>query len=608
MQQLNLLPKTTEKVVRPDFELRGYQKEAIAQTYRFIRFGIRSILLVAPTGAGKTCIGSRIVNDAVSRGRRVLFLVHRDPLVSQTQDELLTYGIEAGIIKAGYRENRELPVQLASIQSLARRDLPRDIGLVIIDECHTVGWYQAFQEVKLAYSPCGVPALGKTIYIGLTGSPWRSKPKEHFGEHFEAIVRVPGAESPEDEKKFLTTRLIERGFLVPPRNFGWGGNFRADLLEKQDGEFSQKSIEAAVSHPDFNPSVVEKFLEVCPDRTGILFCASVQQSRELTTLFNAAGIRCEHIEADTPHEIRRGMYERLRTGQTQLLSSVGTLTEGFNVKNISAVVLARPTASEALLIQMCGRGLRLYPGKQDCYLLDFCQNFKRLGFITSKRQITLCPRPPKPVVVGKECPKCGTTVPNFIKVCPKCGYEFPAGDGGEDLPPEMPLDFGEVLSPDDLEKFRYLRSQLSRSYTTKKTPDRVFALFRQRYGHFPPNDWHVGAVFKGASSQIEQYYYRDFLKGVNPKASPQWLEFHLKLEFGFPDKTYRLSNGESYKPPALDLNELDWWEVLGCKPLSDWETIKAKYTRAIERCHDYDDDAKLINLALEQAKAARGMK
>ncbi|MBD0362447.1 MAG: DEAD/DEAH box helicase family protein, partial [Coleofasciculus sp. C3-bin4] len=80
MQQLNLLPNTTA-VVRPDFELRDYQKQAIAQTYRLIRSGIRSALLVAPTGAGKTCIGSRIVNDAVTRGRRVLFLVHRDPLV-----------------------------------------------------------------------------------------------------------------------------------------------------------------------------------------------------------------------------------------------------------------------------------------------------------------------------------------------------------------------------------------------------------------------------------------------------------------------------------------------------------------------------------------------
>lgn len=606
MTQLSLLAKSPLAQVRPGFELRDYQKQAISQTYRLIRSGIRSLLLVAPTGAGKTCIGSSIVNDAVTKGRQVLFLVHRDPLVPQTQDELLNYGIEAGIIKAGYRENRELPVQIASIQSLARRDLPKDIGLVIIDECHTVGWYQAFQEVKQAYSPCGVPALGKTIYIGLTGSPWRSKPKEHFGEHFEAIVRVPGAESPEDEKKFLTVRLIERGFLVPPRNFGWGGNFRADLLEKQDGEFTQKSIEAALSHPDFNPTVVEKFLEVCSERTGIVFCASVNQSRELTALFNAAGVRCEHIEADTPHPIRRGMYERLKNGQTQLLSSVGTLTEGFNVKNISAVILARPTASEALLIQMCGRGLRLFSGKQDCYLLDFCQNFKRLRFITSKREITLCPRPPKPVSGGKECPHCGAAVPNFIMVCPECGYVFPPG-AGEDFLPEMPLEFGEVLSPEDLEKFRYLRAQLSRSYTTRKTPDRVFALFRQRYGHFPPNDWHLGAVFKGAGTKIEQQYYLTFLNAVNPKATPQWIEFHMKLEFGFPDKSYRLSNGEAYKPPALDLNELEWWEVLGCKPLSDWETIKAKYTRAIERCHDYDDEAKLINLALEKAKSARGV-
>lgn len=584
-------------------ELRNYQKEAITQIYRFIRTGIRSILLVAPTGSGKTCIGSKIVSDAVEHGRQVLFLVHRDPLVSQTQEELSRYGIRAGIIKAGYKENRELPVQVASIQSLARRDFPKNIGLVIIDECHTVAWYQAFQEVKQAYSPCGVPSLGTCLYIGLTGSPWRSKSKEYFGEHFQAVIQVPGAKSLEDEKKFLTTRLIERGYLVPPRHFGWGACFRADRLEKQDGEFTQKSMIAAIAHPDFNQQVVERFLEVCPNRKGIIFCTSVKQSRKITKLFNLAGIPTEHIEADTPHEVRRGMYERLNRGKTQLLSSVGTLTEGFNEKSISVVILARPTASEALLIQMCGRGLRLFPGKTDCYLLDFCQNFKRLKFITDKRHVTLCPiRTPKPVNGGKECPECGTVVSNFVMVCPGCGYEFPSGN--EELSLEMPLAFGEVLSPEDAEKFKYLRSQISRLYTAKKSPDRIFTLFRQRYGHFPHHDWHLGAVFKGVSAEVNQRRYCDFLKSSKKGATPQWLEFHMNLEFGFPEKTYKLSTGEIYTPPECDLKEMQWWEVLGCLPLSDRQTIKACYSKAIERCRDYGDEAKMINFALEKAKAA----
>jgi superfamily II DNA or RNA helicase len=78
-----------------------------------------------------------------------------------------------------------------------------------------------------------------------------------------------------------------------------------------DGDFNQKQAAAFTINAEFNQVIVSKFLEICPERTAICFAQSVEQSRLLTELFNAAGILCEHLEADTPHDIRRGCINAL---------------------------------------------------------------------------------------------------------------------------------------------------------------------------------------------------------------------------------------------------------------------------------------------------------
>ena len=265
-------------------------------------------------------------------------------------------------------------------------------------------------------------------------------------------------------------------------------------------------------NPEFNQLIVDKYLEICPDRKAISFAQSVKQSKLLTELFLTAGIACEHLDANTPTAIRKGMYERLATGITRILSTVATLCEGFNEPSISAVILARPTKSLSLLVQMSGRGLRLAPEKKDCLLLDFCENFKRMGFITKKHKISLCPQ----FKFGnssnpKECPACHASVYSFARVCPECGFEFPPGeqedeDNGDNFIP----DFGEMLSDEDRVKVGYLRSQLKSGYRKGLTPDRIWPLFRKKFGHLPPNDWHLGAVFRGLNSPAQINEYREF--------------------------------------------------------------------------------------------------
>lgn len=140
-------PVTYSPQAQKPFKLRDYQKTCVAQVLQAWRRGCRAPLLYSPTGSGKTAMASHIMNAATRKGHKVLFVVHRDPLVEQTAESLQLYGIEAGYIKAGYLEtDGSHPVVIASIQTLARRQLPDDIGLVIADECHTTAWYDTYQS------------------------------------------------------------------------------------------------------------------------------------------------------------------------------------------------------------------------------------------------------------------------------------------------------------------------------------------------------------------------------------------------------------------------------------------------------------------------------
>ncbi len=185
-------------------------------------------------------MGSKLIADAVSKSRRVLFVVHRQNLVSQTTSTLERIGITAGVIWSDYPANPDAPVQIAMLQSLQNRELPKDIGLVIVDECHTTAYYSIIKKVFDVYSG-NILALSKTFFVGLTATPWRSKRKEGYCHLFQAIVRGP---SPDD--------LIRQGHLAFARSFGWGGMVDFSQLETgSHGDFTASSI-AKVCGSDFN--------------------------------------------------------------------------------------------------------------------------------------------------------------------------------------------------------------------------------------------------------------------------------------------------------------------------------------------------------------------
>ncbi|MBD2066033.1 DEAD/DEAH box helicase [Leptolyngbya sp. FACHB-671] len=584
--QLDFLQSFTPQNHRKALELRDYQKTMKSEIYQLIKPssgepGVKRILVYSPTGSGKTLVLSSIAQDALSKSRAALIIVHRDFLIEQSLSTLCNLGVvreHIGVIKAGYPENTERPLQLASIQTLIRRRdaLPCGIGLVIVDECHSVAFHKEYKRIK--------EANPKAIHLGFSASPWRLKPHtEYFGLHYQAIVRGPSI-----------AWLIKRGYLSRVRYFAKGGVADISQLEtNREGDFKERQMEKEFIRSQVPQVVVERLLERANGRTGIIFNAGREQSILQTRLLNDAGISCAHVDAHTPTDERRRIYQQLETGILRCISSIGCLTEGFDVKSISFIVLARATKSRALYVQMAGRGIRSALDKDDCLLLDFGGNIKRLGFLTSNWEITLEPKPKAEGEVGtKECPVCGCICHNFVRICPDCGYEF---SGEKDVEPgAYEKEFGEIFDPQTRELVKYTRAQRKMRYTKNQPPDRLWEVFKEKYGRdtFLINDWLKGAIFAGKKTRAnfqQLLDYLDALKRDNSEKSEQWVRFHLGLEFGaLPSSIPRIC----------------CWQLLEVHNLSSEAEIKEAYRNALRKIDIEADEAEqidLLNWALDKA-------
>lgn len=620
MIQLDLLKSTELAEPQHGFKLRDYQQKLKSEIYNHIRQGVRRVLVYAPTGSGKTAIISSILSDATSKGKRSMLVVHRDFLVEQSIASIVRAGVDSdqiGVIKAGYKEDRSCLIQIAGLQSLQNRATPDGLDLVILDECHSTAFYACYERVKQ-------DALN-AVHLGFSASPWRLRPdKEYFGLHFDAIAKGPSIQE-----------LITQGYLTQPRYFGYGGIVDFTKLDTKGGDFEESKMQREYLNAAVPQKVTEKILEFCSDRTGIIFNVGVEQSKLQTQLLNEAGIRAVHLDSSTPFSERKQYFKDLESGVIQCISSIGCLTEGFDVPSISYVVLARATKSRALYVQCCGRGLRPSSNKVDCLILDFGNNVARLGELTKNFSITL-----KPIVNLKECPECRAMISSYAQICPECGYVFHSPEGSlefernqQKIVDQFNREFGELFFDSEVLKLvQYARSQRRTRFSKSQPPDRLWETFRDKYGYatFIHNDWLFGAVFGGEDTEYNRQRFLEYLDQFKPQigskadffAAPvtenhqkAWIKNHLELEFGKPGRNYRTGKRQAVNANIGLNSKLEWYEILQCNPNATLPEIKLNY-RELARLYHPDTTAldektatsqmQLLNLAWEKAKQLKG--
>ena len=496
-------------------QLRNYQLQTIQAVYSKLRTGTKKVLIVAPTGSGKTIMAAKIISDLVNAGQRMLFLVHLDVLVGQTYDKFKSFGLQCGFIKAGWEENRDAQIQIGSIQTLPRRSWWQEFkpDVIIWDEAHVTTWSRIACKIMTEFP--------NTIHLGLTATPWRLSKREGMGNKFDELVCAP-----------MPGQLMEMGFLVKPCYYGIAGPDLKNVRSKA-GDYLESDLALVCNTEEVVAHIVKEWFRLCQGRRTIAFAVNIAHSQHIADAFNAAGVPAEHIDGTMSSQQRAKIYGRLARGETLVVSSCNALSEGFDVPAVSALLLCRPTKSRSLAFQQLGRGLRIDPNskKTDCLVLDQAENITRFGFVEDIKAIRLTySKSDEPgEVPTKVCPSCSRIVHLSVMVCPDCGYKFPSK---EKVSVTKKLE--RLLSAEDKAKFKFYRKKLLQGYQKKYAPGWAAVIFKEKYGYYPPDDWRRGAIFGEQPTSQNLADYRNYLEVVAKRKElpAEWIERQFVQEFG----------------------------------------------------------------------------
>lgn len=353
------------------FKLRPYQIDAIYKLRESFKKGNKRVVLVSPTGSGKTVIASAIVELATMKNSgKVLFIAHRREIIDQTSKKLDEVGIHHGVMMGDDgRYDPSAPVQVASIQTLIRRD-PPPADIIIIDECH-LSLAKSYIDTIKKYED--------SFVLGLTATPWRTDGKG-MGILYEDMVVVSQVQD-----------LVRKGFLVNPEFYAPA---RPDLSTARIkyGDYVAKDLARIMNKSHLVGDITDHWKKLAYGLCTVVFASSRDHSKSIVRHFTADGISAEHIDHKTPKHERNAVLDRLKSGETKVVSNVGLLTEGWDLPELQCIVIARPTMSETLYLQMVGRVMRPLEWKKRALIVDHAGCFFQHNSPIANRNYSLANR------------------------------------------------------------------------------------------------------------------------------------------------------------------------------------------------------------------------
>lgn len=382
-------------------DLRDYQVEALDSIDKAEAGGIRRPLICHPTGAGKTVTFAHMI---ARRPGRALVLVHRDELVNQTVDKLTMIAPElrVGVVKAASNDYAA-DVVVASVQTASRQRrlaVLEGFATVVVDEAH----HAVAPTWRRVLTHIGAFDDGGPLTVGFTATPQRDK--GGIGAIWEQVVHYRSIRE-----------LIYAGYLSPVEGQTVETSADFSRVAVSRGDFAEEQLGDELTRSGAIDEIAQAYLTHAADRRGLAFTPTVATAQALAIALLRRGIKAEPVWGAQPREERRAVLRRLRTGATQVVTNCAVLTEGFDEPSIDCVVIARPTRSHGLYVQMVGRGTRLYPGKTGCLVLDVVGATERhdlVALIDLGLEFTATPKDNEegesPVELGLSCELCGRPV------------------------------------------------------------------------------------------------------------------------------------------------------------------------------------------------------
>ena len=434
---MTLTTQTLFVPTKPQIQLRDDQKALKRELYDALKIHKRA-LVVAPCGWGKTVFFCQIIYDAaVKRQRRTLIIVPFTVLIEQTLETLGKFGLTAGVIAGGYKEDRSQLVQIATTQTLSRG---RDITwfnpeVILADEVHLSAYCQwfkdnfpnlkngkqttsikdirdelavlgiaveredikpykiTFEEAKEKYKHLSLIHAESKETLQEINSAWEAiRKQQHLfsGKTLPVdnrlvigLTATPWRLSKKEELGDIfevqvtgptPKEMIERGALVGCVYFGAKDKIDTKGVKINGGDFDANQLE--IRCLEAVKSTVSEYRRLGQGRQFVCFAAGVEHAKSLCAEFNERGIPTDVITAETPEQERREIFRKVAELKLRGIVNINTCGIGFNLPAISCIIHARPTKSFSLYIQMTGRGQRLcsWLDKVDCLVLDQAGN------------------------------------------------------------------------------------------------------------------------------------------------------------------------------------------------------------------------------------------
>ncbi|MBI6547817.1 DEAD/DEAH box helicase [Xenorhabdus lircayensis] len=437
----------------------------------------RTFMVYSPTGSGKTGLAAFITAGYITREMRVMFCVPYTILVEQTAKQFVKYGLPEDEIAYIWRDHPNYDpnglIQIASADTIIRRDFPDNIDLLIIDEAHL-----RRKRMLEIIRDTDIPV------IGLSGTPFAP----FLGQYYEKLI-----------KPTTMKELIQRGDLS---KYEFYAPTKPDLSGVKNtgnaeygSDYKETEIAEIMCGSDLVGDIVSNWLKNGNNLSTICFCVTVSHANFVTVEFNRAGVNAEIITAETPHEKRQVIIHRFEQGAIKVIVNVGTLIAGFD-SDVRCIIYARPTKSEIRWVQCLGRGLRTAPGKEACLIFDHSGSVHRLGYPDSIEYDEL-PRKndgmktqssyreqEKREKLPKECTSCHYMKPAGVYVCPKCGFKPLAGE-------DIDVDTSRTIQKLSTKERTYTQAEKQSFYSQLK----YYQNQRATQGKFL-SDWWVKYTFK----------------------------------------------------------------------------------------------------------------
>ena len=488
--------------------LRDYQIRAVDDTIAVLH---KNPVLVAPTGSGKTVMATALVERLAVP---TIWMAHRKELIEQAAHRLEAHGLTTGIVMAGFPPFPLAQVQVASVQTLVRRDKP-NAEIIIIDECHHAA-AGTYREIIEAYP--GVPI------VGLTATPFRLDGKG-LGDMFGELVIAAS-----------TNELCDSGVLHRPKV--WASK-SPDLrgIKITAGDYNLKSLAEKTNTDDLNADIIETWQKHAAGKRTVAFAVNIEHSIAIADAFQAAGVPAEHLDGTTGRDQRGEILRRLRTGETLVVSNCMVLTEGWDLPALECAIIARPTASLNLHLQMIGRIMRSADGKAGAIVLDHAGNHHVHGLVTRHLDYSL----DHGKKVGfseplglRRCRNCGLFFEPTKFQCPECGWIPSAEESRRDTPDVHGA--GELTEFDDAaHEYRQTvwNSIEAERQASMYQPGWSAYRFKERFGVWPVIASGELVDPQNATMEQKEEVYIQFLEAANQKGfKPGWASYRYKEAFG----------------------------------------------------------------------------